>query len=311
MTPIKNILVIGAGELGTPVLLALANHPNRTGKKSLSVLLRPSTISSPNPEKASELEVFKSNNISLVPGDIASSTPSTLRDIFKEYDTVISCTGFSAGPGTQLKLAKAVLEAKVSRYIPWQFGVDYDVIGRGSAQDLFDEVLDVRDLLRSQERTKWVVVSVGMFTSFLFEPSFGVVDFESNVVTALGGWDVRVSLTTPRDIGRVTAEVVLGYGVESDEGFCNEPIYVAGDTLSYGMLTELAESVTGRKFERRVRKVAAAKEDLAKNSGNGLFKYQIVFGEGKGVAWDVQETWNHKRGIKLQTAEEWARENLK
>ena len=35
---------------------------------------------------------------------------------------------------------------------PGKFGVNYDVIGRGSAQDLFDEQLEVRDLLRSQRR---------------------------------------------------------------------------------------------------------------------------------------------------------------
>ena len=54
--------------------------------------------------------------------------------------------------GTQLKLAHAVLGVKggnVKRYVPWQFGVDYDIIGRGSAQELFDEQLGVRDLLRS------------------------------------------------------------------------------------------------------------------------------------------------------------------
>jgi len=54
----------------------------------------------------------------------------------------------------------------VKRYFPWQFGVDYDVIGRGSAQDLFDKQLDVRHLLRGQSGTEWVVVSTGMFMSF-------------------------------------------------------------------------------------------------------------------------------------------------
>jgi len=80
----------------------------------------------------------------------------------------------------------------VKRYFPWQFGVDYDVIGRGSAQDLFDEQLDVRDLLRGQSGTEWVVVSTGMFMSFLFEPWFGVVEVgkdggdESQGLGALG-----------------------------------------------------------------------------------------------------------------------------
>ncbi|MGF6660693.1 hypothetical protein QF000_002338 [Paraburkholderia atlantica] len=69
-------------------------------------------------------------------------------------------------PGVQLKITQAALDAKVKRYFPWRFGVDYDIIGRGSAQVLFDEQLDVRDLLRAQTGTEWVIVSTGMFTSF-------------------------------------------------------------------------------------------------------------------------------------------------
>ncbi|BCS17283.1 aromatic alcohol reductase [Aspergillus puulaauensis] len=311
MAPTSKILVLGAGELGTPVLLALAQHPNiiKSGSNniSVSVLLRPSTITSPSPEKAKELQRLRDNNISFVPGDIASDSTQALSSIFRQFDTVISCTGFAAGPGTQRKLTRAVLEAGVARYIPWQFGVDYDTIGRGSGQDLFDEQLDVRDALRSQSSTKWAIISTGMFTSFLFEPSSGIVDLGNGVVTALGGLGNRVTVTAPDDIGRVTAEVVLGdYG----EALQDKPVYVAGDTLSYGRLAEIVEGVTGRKVERRVRTVEAARGDLVKDADNALYKYQIVFGEGKGVAWDVEETWNHKHGIRLQTAEEWARENL-
>lgn len=312
MTPISKILVLGAGELGTPVLLALAQHPNvtttnKSNNISISVLLRPSTITSPSPQKAKELKVFRDNNISFIPGDITADSPQTLSSTFKQFDTVISCTGFAVGPGTQLKLTRAVLDAGVARYIPWQFGVDYDTIGRGSGQDLFDEQLDVRDALRSQTSTRWAIISTGMFTSFLFEPSSGIVDLGDGVVTALGGLGNRVTVTAPHDIGRVTAEVVLG---DHEEGFQDKPVYVAGDTLSYGRLAEIVEGVAGRKVERRVRTVEAAREDLVKDPGNALYKYQIVFGEGKGVAWDVEETWNYKHGIRLQTAEEWARENL-
>ncbi|KAL5046688.1 hypothetical protein BDW71DRAFT_181652 [Aspergillus fruticulosus] len=307
MWPIKNILVLGAGELGTQILLSLAQHPALSSKTSISVLLRPSSIASPSPSKAAELEKLKANNITFVPCDISISSQSTLSSLFSSYDTVISATGFSAGRGTQLKLAKAVLDAGIPRYIPWQFGVDYDVIGRGSAQDLFDEQLDVRDLLRSQSNTKWVIISTGMFTSFLFERAFGVVDAENGVVTALGSWENRVTVTAPVDIGRVTAEVALGESFgDADDGV----VYVAGDTVSYGRVAEIVEGVTGRIFGRRVRTVEDAKRELARETENGLFKYQVVFGEGRGVAWDVEETWNAQRGMRLQTAEEWARENL-
>ena len=66
----------------------------------------------------------------------------------------------SSPAGTQRKIYEAVLlSAKQEsqkgnkgikkRYFPWQFGVDYDVIGKGSSQDLFTEQLAVRDMLRS------------------------------------------------------------------------------------------------------------------------------------------------------------------
>ncbi|KAL6238332.1 hypothetical protein BDW75DRAFT_237430 [Aspergillus navahoensis] len=306
MSSIKNILVLGAGELGTQILLSLAHHPALPSETSISVLLRPCSIASPSPSRAAGLEKLKANNIALVPCDISTSSQSTLSSLFSAYDTIISATGFSAGQGTQLTLARAVLDAGVPRYIPWQFGVDYDVIGRGSAQDLFDEQLDVRDLLRSQKRTKWKIISTGMFTSFLFERLFGVVDAEKGVVTALGSWENRVTVTAPMDIGRVTAEVVLGESFGDADGV----IYVAGDTVSYRRLAEIVEAVTGRGFERRVRTVEDAKSELEREPENGLFKYQVVFGEGRGVAWNVEETWNAQRGMHLQTAEEWARENL-
>jgi hypothetical protein len=64
---------------------------------------------------------------------------------FRRFRTVVNCTGFVAGPGTQLRITRAVLAAGVNRYFPWQFGVDYDIVGRGSGQPVFDEQHGVRD----------------------------------------------------------------------------------------------------------------------------------------------------------------------
>lgn len=65
---------------------------------------------------------------------------------------------------------------------------------------LVTEQLDVRDLLRSQSRTQWVIVSTGMFTSFLFEPAFGVVDLAHDTVRALGAWENAVTVNAQRGI---------------------------------------------------------------------------------------------------------------
>jgi hypothetical protein len=167
------ILVLGAGELGMAVL---RNLVRRTGPAGLSVavLLRPSTIDSRDPVKRKDVAELRSLGVELVPGDLADQSGAALATVFRRFDTVISCTGFVGGPGVQLKLARAVLDAGVKRYFPWQFGVDYEVIGRGSAQDLFDEQLDVRDFLRSQERTEWVIVSTGLVITHYLDAPAGI-----------------------------------------------------------------------------------------------------------------------------------------
>ncbi|EBX3265615.1 hypothetical protein DRT26_05920 [Salmonella enterica subsp. enterica serovar Oranienburg] len=66
-------------------------------------------------------------------------------------------------------MTRAVLEAGVKRYFPWQFGVNYDVVGKGSGQPVWDEQYDVRTLLREQNVTEWVIVSTGMI--FIWVPA--------------------------------------------------------------------------------------------------------------------------------------------
>ena len=195
--------------------------------------------------------------------------------------------------------------AGVTRYIPWQFGVDYDIIGRESSQDLFTEQMGVRDLLRQQEVMKWVIISTGMFTSFLFEPSFGVVSEDRNTVRALGAWENRVTVTTPKDIGRVVAEVV--WAAPELEGV----VFTAGETVSYEELVDILEKVLGKKVKREQWNLDKLKDDLAQDPENGLKKYRVVFAEGRGVAWDEGMTINVKRGMKLEGVEDWLRENSK
>jgi hypothetical protein len=300
---VSNILVLGAGELGNEVLLHLsAQAPPLT---KISVLSRQSNNSLSSLEKEKSFSILRSLNISFLVGDIASSSVSQLASLFAPYDLIVSCLGFSCGPGSQLKICQAVLAAKIKRFIPWQFGVDYDIIGRGSAQDLFDEQVEVRDLLRGQKNTEWLIVSTGMFTSFLLERSFGVVDFEEDVVRALGAWGNKVSVTTPADIGRLTAMIVF-----EEEKSWNEVEFLSGDTISYGDLAELVENITGRKFKREVWTVEWLKEELTKDPSDNLKKYRVVFAEGKGVSWELEKTFNGRKGIQVQSVESFAREHV-
>lgn len=299
----QRILVMGAGELGLAVLRSLAARSMESF--SIAVLLRHGTVNSQAPEKRREIEEIKSLGITIELTDVMDATVEELGAVLSRYDTVISCVGFAAGRGTQRKLTEAVLKSEVKRYIPWQFGVDYDLIGRGSPQDLFDEQLDVRDMLRSQHQTEWVIISTGMFTSFLFEPLFGVVDLHAGRVSALGSLDTAVTVTTPEDIGSLTAAIVM-----HSPRITNQVVYTAGDTLTYGDLANLIERVTGRSIERRELSVQQLQADLAEMPDDNLRKYRAVFAMGRGVAWDVAKTFNANQGLSVISAEQWARANL-
>lgn len=300
-----SILVLGAGELGMAVLRNLVSRVASSSGTIVTVLLRPSSIHPHTPSKQRDIAELRSLGVHLLPGDLADPT-TALTALFKGFHTVIGCTGFVTGRGLQLKLARAVLDAGVKRYFPWQFGVDYDVIGRGSAQDLFDEQLDVRDLLQSQDRTEWIIVSTGMFTSFLFEPSFGVVDLAQNTVHALGSWDTAVTVTTPEDIGVLAAEICF-----AEPRIANRVVYTAGDTVTYGQLADIVDSVLGRKVRRVEWSVPELKDELAKDPADAIKKYRVVFAEGKGVSWDMDKTFNAQRGIAVMGVERWAEENLR
>ncbi|MDC6380684.1 aromatic alcohol reductase [Pseudomonas graminis] len=299
----QHILVLGAGELGLAVLRGLTARG--TESASISVLLRQASVESSSPKKQREIAAIRSLGVAIEVADIADASVAELAAVLGRFDTVISCVGFGAGRGTQRKLTEAALVSGVKRYVPWQFGVDYDLIGRGSPQDLFDEQLEVRDLLRAQSRTEWLIISTGMFTSFLFDPAFGVVDLQAGRVNALGSLDTAVTVTTPEDIGTLTAAIVL-----HSPRLINQVVYTAGDTLTYDDLADVLERVTGRTFSRQASSVQQLLAALEEMPDDNLRKYRAVFALGQGVAWDVAQTFNGRHGIAVTDAEGWARSNL-
>ena len=294
-TPAATTLVIGAGELGLAVVNGLLGQ-NPESAESISVLLRPAADAA----REQVDHQLQGKGLQIVHGDLATETVDGLAAIFARFDTVVCCTGFVGGPGTQRKITTAVLQAGVKRYVPWQFGVDYDVVGRGSGQEVFDEQLDVRDMLRGQSATEWVIVSTGMFTSFLFEPAFGLVDLERGRVHALGSWDNRLTVTTSDDIGRLTAAILA-----HEPPIRNEVVYVAGDTFSYVRLADMVEDHLGREVERVLWDMDRLRSEVAAHPDDGMRKYHLAFARETGVAWDKDRTFNAAQGIDVIDVPAW------
>ncbi|MEG5693033.1 aromatic alcohol reductase [Enterobacter quasihormaechei] len=304
-TTSENILVLGAGELGLPVLRNLALRAKDVKGTKISVLLRESTLTSDEPGKKLVIKEIRNLGINIVTGDLVKSSVDDLASLFAQFDTVVGCTGYAAGINTPMKLAQAALQARIPRYFPWQFGADFDAIGRGSPQDIFDAQIDVRDLLRSQHETEWVIISTGIFMSYLFEPDFGVVDLQNDTVQALGSVDNTMTLTTPDDIGMLTAAIVF-----KTPRIRNEIVYIAGDTLTYADVADKLQSALGRPFSCTEWSEQYLMDKLALNPQDMMSKYRAVFAQGRGVAWDKKQTFNERHNIPVTDVAAWINANL-
>ena len=297
----SGVLIVGAGELGQAVINSVVSHPSRNGIP-VSLLLRQGTITSQDPAKQTQVSQYRNLGINLVPGDVVSDSVENLVSTFRSFHTIIVCTGMWLPRGTQRRIAQMVLAAETPRFFPWQFGLDFEAIGHGSAQDLFDEQLEVRALLRAQQKSDWTIFSTGMFLDYLFDKDFNIVDRTNSVVHALNDWTTEVTVTSVVDIGRIVADV-LWCPDETTSGV----VYVAGETISYGRLADEVERAEGRKVERERWSLELLQERLEKDPGNHLKKYYCVFAGGRGVAWPIEQTINYKRGITCETVKDYLR----
>lgn len=296
----KSFLIIGTGEVGMAMLNSLYDYQQAHAQQlNIGVLVHPSSSFLAGVQNDARF-----GDLAVETADLVKESIADLAAVFKKYDTVIGCSGFSIGAGMQVKITRAVLKAKVRRYIPWQFGADYDRIGRGSAQPVFDEQLDVRDLLREQHETHWIIVSTGMITSFLFREDFGVVSLSNRTVHALGDWQHSLTLTSCEDIGKITVEVLFHVPEIADQ-----VVYVAGDTLNFIEIAETMESIFGQKFERILWDIPDLKKELEDNPGNVFNRYRLVF-TNPGVTWPMTETFNHQNSIPTVGVKQWAKEHL-
>jgi len=305
MPPNNTILVVGAGELGMSILNALTSHPAHKDW-STTVLLRPSTISSP--EKRQHVDNIKSLDVSILPGDTATASENELASLFSPFHTVIIAMGIGSAAGN-IKIVKAALNAKVPRLFPWQFGFNYDKIGRGSPQPLWDAQMDIRDMIRGQQNvtTNWVIVSVGLFASVLFEPAFGIIDLGQKIVRGFGSWNREITVTTTKDVGRITAEVLFS----ENPTFKNEIVYAPGDTLSWQEIADTVQDlVVGKKFERTLVQKEDVDRILESNPEDQVAPWQGAFAVCDGLSWNKQTTYNHEHAIALMNVAEYARTHV-
>lgn len=296
----KSFLIIGAGEVGLAMLNSLYDYQEKhTEQLKIGVVVRPLESSMANVKNHS-----KFIDLIVEPLDLIQDNQEQLIAAFKKYDTVICCSGFATGNGMQVKITNAVLEAGVRRYVPWQFGVDYDRIGKGSAQPSFDEQLEVRNLLRAQQHTHWIIVSTGMFTSFLFREDFGVISLANQTVNALGDWYHSLTLTACEDIGNLTIEILF-----QQPEILDQVVFIAGDTLTFEQIHSTLEKHFATTFERKLLDIHQLEKEAENDPENVFNRYRLVFTHA-GVTWPMAQTFNVQNNIPVTDVESWLKKNI-
>lgn len=291
----KSFLVIGAGEVGLAMLNSLYDYQEKHQQRlKIGVLVQPF---------ANSIARVKSNSkfvdITVESLDLVNESIQNLTAVFKKYDTVICCSGFSTGNGMQVKITNAVLDAGVRRYVPWQFGADYDKIGQGSAQPSFDEQLEVRELLRAQQHTHWIIVSSGLITSFLFREEFGVINLADKTVNALGSWEHSLTLTSCEDIGNLTVEILF-----HQPEIVDQVVFIAGDTLTFKEIAQQLAELFSTEFKHKLSDISELEQVLKEDPDHVFNRYRMIFTH-PGVSWPMSETFNGQNNIPTVSLLRW------
>ena len=170
------------------------------------MLLRPEAARAVTGPHRARRDALARLGIAVVEGDLQQNSVDELSTLLRGFDAVINCSGFVGGAGTQIR-SPGPFCRRAWRVISRGSSAWTTMLSVQAAGNRWDEQLEVRHLLRAQKATEWVIVSTGIFTSYLFDSGFGVVDAATKTVRALGDWRYAVTLTTPEDIGRLTAAI--------------------------------------------------------------------------------------------------------
>lgn len=255
-------------------------------------------IATQDEKKQSQIASYKKSGVSIVSGDLATATEADLTSLFVPYHIVIGCSGMALPSGTQTKIARAALAARIPKFVPWQFGLDYDAIEANKQHDLFTEQVSIRNLLRWQLETEWVIISTGMFLNFIFEPDFGLVDLKEGKIEAIGSWENTLTVTAVEDIGKVVSELLF---VTPE---VTEVVYISGDSISMRRLASVVEKVLGREIEKSLKTVPELEQELAQDPNNKMAKYSTTFASGIGTYWNSENTYTARRNLKTISVEE-------
>ncbi|XP_050231905.1 phenylcoumaran benzylic ether reductase POP1-like isoform X2 [Mercurialis annua] len=253
MAVASKILVIGGtGYIGKFIVeaSAKAGHPTY-------VLVRDSTLSSPNPAKSKIINNFKSLGVNFISGDLYDH--GSLVQAIKQVDVVISTVGHAL-LADQDKIISAIKEAgNVKRFLPSEFGNDVD---RVHAVEPVKSAYAIKANIRRATEAAgipYIFVSSNFFAGYflptLNQPGATVAPRDKLVI--LGDGTPKAVYNKEDDIGTYTIKAV------DDPRTLNKILYIRpqNNIYSFNDLASLWEKKIGKTLE----KVYILEEQLLKD----------------------------------------------
>lgn len=204
----ENLLMFGStGLIGIYILEAIIEKKDAFGR--IAIITSPGTANS----KAELLEGLKRKGVQVIVGDVTKE-----EDVLKAYegiDIVVSAVGRNV-LGEQVKwIQLADKSPSIKRFFPSEYGTDIEYFPHSVNEKPHQLKLKVRAALRECKNLEYTYVVTGPYAEGYLNAmhesieAVGTFVVKQNRAVVIGDGKWKVSLTTMRDVGKLTALAIL------------------------------------------------------------------------------------------------------
>ncbi|KZV68773.1 NAD-P-binding protein [Peniophora sp. CONT] len=263
MSGYKNFAVVGAGNIGAPIIEEFLNAKSTGAVDKVVVLTRP--------ESASKLDALRARGATVVPLDYSSA--SDVSKALAGIEVVISTIGQGAFD-LQLHIAEAAKSAGVQLFLPSEFGSPTDTATEG----IFAAKAALNRKIREQVGLPTAVVFPGGFADWLWVPFIGL-DVKSGSVAVGGDGNAKLSFTSRPDIGRYLAYVLTTLPPAETK---NRTFRIEGERASFNEIFTAYEKKHGVKLQVKYSSVEELEEKVRANPHDVASFLHLAWAQGQG-----------------------------
>ncbi|KZV68771.1 NAD-P-binding protein [Peniophora sp. CONT] len=281
MSGYKNFAVIGAGNIGAPILEELLNAKSTGAVDKVVILTRP--------ESAARLEAFRTRGATVISIADYSSVPNVSK-AFSGIEVVINTLSHYAFD-LELPIAEAAKSADVQLFVPAEFGMATDNEGLHAA-------IAVKVELNKKIQALGLPTALfftGGFADWLWS-HFPALDVKSGRVVVGGDGNTKMSFTSRPDIGRYVAYVLTTLPPAQTQ---NMTFRIEGELTSFNEIFAAYEKKHGNKLEVKYIAIEELQAKLKENPRDVESILQLAWAGGQGVVGspldnDAFPDWNPK-----------------